>query len=99
MSKTHLKHQQGDYYQNWFVFHQLSLRVELYMNPLIENQFVKVQRVFTDKVVKQREKSKIYSLKSKITLSIILLKIESRLIDQWFFNEIVFFFMKRKYIC
>ena len=69
------------------------------MNPLIENQFVKVQRVFTDKVVKQREKSKIYSLKSKITLSIILLKIESRLIDQWFFNEIVFFFMKRKYIC
>ena len=40
--KTHLSHQQGDYYQNWFVFHELAITVEQYMNLLAENQIAKV---------------------------------------------------------
>ena len=40
--KTHLVHQQGYYYQSWFVFHELSIRVELYISLPVENQIGRV---------------------------------------------------------
>ena len=53
--KTHLSHQQEYYYQNWFVFHEQWLVVELYTNRLKENQIAKkCKNLSTNKVVKQR---------------------------------------------
>ena len=40
--KTHLSHQQEDYYQNWFVFPESCPEAELYTNPQEGSQIAKV---------------------------------------------------------
>ena len=44
--KKHLSHQQEDYYQNWFVFHEWWSEVELHTNHLEDNQVAKVKKVY-----------------------------------------------------
>ena len=60
--KTQLSHREGDGYQNWFVFHELLITVELCMNILVDcedcegvkTRLRRCKKFVTDKMVKQR---------------------------------------------